>query len=256
MGMIIANNLINNRVIACEITVVKPSSDNKIKNIKYFDDFKKLPKNYQPDLVFIAIKPQESLQILKNFVKSQRFSRNTIFISILAGKKIAFFSEIFGKNAKIIRSMPNLPIEDQQGIFAYHLNQNIKKSEISILNKLFNNFGLAIKLKDENLFDAVTAIFGSGPAYIFYLQEIFVQLAIKAGFASSDAEELVKKLFLGSALMACNSDLNFLQLHKSVTSKKGTTEAALQVLQKDDAAKNLFSQAINQAINKSKDLSR
>lgn len=219
-----------------------------------------LAKNYQADLVFLAVKPQDSEEILKKFFAdgSERkiFHKNTIFISILAGKKIAFFEKIFGANAKIIRSMPNLPIAENTGIFAYFPNKNVSATEEKNLTKIFADFGTLAKLTDEKKFDAVTAIFGSGPAYIFLLQEILTEVAIASGINKDNASELVKELLIGSSLMALNAEKNFQELRQSVTSKGGTTAAALEILQKNSALKKLFEQAIKAAIKRSQELSK
>ncbi|MBM3579369.1 MAG: hypothetical protein FJX34_01185 [Alphaproteobacteria bacterium] len=213
---------------------------------------KKLPKNYQADLVFLAIKPQGSEEILRDFAAQKPFHSKTIFISILAGKRISFFEKIFGAKAKIIRSMPNLPIQEQQGLFPYLCNKNISVAEEKKLGKIFARFGVAFRLRKEYLFDVATAIFGSGPAYIFLLQEILADIAKHYGIKDV---QFVKQLFLGSAVMSCNSNLSLEKLRESVTSKGGTTAAALTVLQKKSALKKLFSDAIATASARSKTLS-
>ena len=152
--------------------------------------------------------------------------------------------------------MPNLPIKESQGIFPYFCNKNIKENEIKFLHKIFNNFGKAFELKEEKSFDIMTAIFGCGPAYIFYLQEILSEIAIKSGIEKEEADSLVRTLFLGSSLMSYNSDLDFSELYKSVTSKGGVTETALEILSKNSALKKLFTKAINSATKKSKSLSK
>ena len=257
MGSILAKNLLEEKTLkAAKIKVIDPSQNNKISQLTYFKTAQDLPKNYQADLVFICIKPQGAKEILSDFSQSKNFKKNTIFISILAGKKIEFFEKIFGKTAKIIRSMPNLPIQDSQGIFSYFPNKNIAATELKKLEKIFQKFGLSFQMQNEKLFDAVTAIFGSGPAYIFLLQEIFAQIATKLGIEKNTSAELIKTLFLGSALMSCNSKSNFSDLRESVTSKGGTTQAALDILQEKSALKNLITNAINAAIERSKELSR
>jgi pyrroline-5-carboxylate reductase len=257
MGSILAKNLVEEKSVkAAQITVLEKSDQNKISGFFYAKNISSLPKNYCADLVFLCIKPQDAEAILKEFSAAKIFSKNTIFISILAGKKIAFFENIFGKKAKIIRSMPNLPIQDSQGVFAYLANKNISQSELKNLAKIFDKFGAAFELKDEKFFDVITAIFGSGPAYIFLLQEIFTEIAINHSIAKDKASQLIQTLLLGSSLMSCNSNLNFSELRESVTSKAGTTEAALKILQKNSALKNLFKEAIDAAIKKSQELSK
>lgn len=255
MGSILLRNLVEeNSVEASQIAVLEKSDKNKIDGISYFKSADKLPKNYRADLVFLCIKPQDSEEVLKELSATKIFHKNTIFISILAGKKIAFFEKIFGKNAKLVRSMPNLPIQYSQGVFAYFLNKNITKAEAKALKEIFNKFGSSFELDDEKLFDVITAIFGSGPAYIFLLQEIFAEMAVSFGIKKDKAAELVKKLFLGSAFMSEFSEENFSQLRESVTSKKGTTDAALEVLQKNAVLKNIFKKAINAAVKRSQKL--
>ncbi|MBP7710596.1 MAG: pyrroline-5-carboxylate reductase [Rickettsiales bacterium] len=254
MGSILAKNLLEQK--AGSIAVLEKSDKNKISGLKYFKTTAELPKTYQADLVFLAIKPQDAKEILTSFSQAKIFSKNTIFVSILAGKKVNFFENIFGKNTKIIRSMPNLPIEDSQGVFSFFANKNITAADSKKLTKIFEKFGTAFELKDEKLFDAATAIFGSGPAYIFLLQEIFTEIAITHKVSKDAASQLVKQLFLGSALMSCNSQLNFADLRESVTSKGGTTDAALQILQKKSALKNLLSDAVAAAAKRSEELSK
>lgn len=257
MGSEIANNLIKrSNFDPKKITVLKKTAENLLPEIKYIRSIADLDRNYKCDLVFIAIKPQDAEKILINFSKEQIFHKNTIFISILAGKKITFFNQFFGAKAKIIRSMPNLPIKESQGIFPYFCNKNVKENEIKFLHKIFNNFGKAFELKEEKLFDIMTAIFGCGPAYIFYLQEILSEIAANSGIKKDEADSLIRTLFLGSSLMSYNSESDFSKLHESVTSKGGVTEAALQVLSKNSSLKKLFKKTINSATKKSKELSK
>lgn len=257
MGSIIAKNLVEENITdATDITVLKKSHSNKIDGFNYIKNTSELSPNYKADLVFIAIKPQDAKEVLTKFSKENIFHKNTIFVSVLAGKKLKFLQNILGTKAKIIRSMPNLPIEYSQGIFAFLANKNITKTEVKNLSKIFDKFGAAIAMKDENSFDSFTAIFGSGPAYIFLLQEIFCDLAVSFGIKKDEANKLVKKLFLGSALMSEFSENNFSELHKAVTSKAGVTDAALKVFQKNSALKKLIEKAIKQAILRSKELSK
>ncbi len=257
MGSILLQNIVEEKsALPSQIKVIKQSDNNCIAKIKYYKKTQDLPKNYQADLVFLAIKPQGCKEILSQFAQDKIFHKNTIFISIIAGKKIEFFEKIFSKNAKIVRSMPNLPIQYSQGIITYFCNKNIKKSELALIKKIFSKFGFSHQLTDEKLFDAATAIFGSGPAYIFLLQEIFSEISKSHKIALNEINSLIKQLFLGSALMSCNSQLEFSELRNSVTSKNGTTQAALEILQKDSSLKKLFKNAITNSVKRSQELSK
>lgn len=248
MGSIILNNLINEKSVkSSKIKIIKKDNQDDLETLK--------KKKYKANLVFLAIKPQDSKKILENFRKSEICDENTIFVSILAGKKIKFFEDIFGSNAKIIRSMPNLAIEESQGIFLYQENKNISQKESLKLNKIFQKFGLAYQIKDEKLFDPLTAIFGSGPAYLFLLQDILSNITNKFKVSKKDSQLLVKQLFLGSALMSCNSKDSFKKLQTKVTSKGGVTQAGIDILENKDSLSNLFNKVIDNATKRSKELS-
>lgn len=255
MGSIIANNIVQNIDFA-EVVAVDPFAKKEISAVKYFEKINEVLSGFKADVVFFAIKPQGSKASILEFVSQNIFHKKTIFISILAGKKIEFFENILGKNKKIIRSMPNLPIEVNQGILPYFCNENIDIEDRKFLQKLFAAFGFSFEIKDEKLFDVLTALCGSGPAYVFLLQEIFSKIAVDFGIDEKDAQKLVKKLFLGSALMAEKSSLNFKELKDSVTSKGGTTEAALNILQDSTKLENLLKEAILRAKEKSEELSK
>jgi len=262
MGSILAEKTLNHQLTILEKSTKKipllSTTKNKHHQPIYIKKLSNLPKNYQADLVFLTIKPQGAKEILTKFhieaTKQHIFHQNTIFISILAGKKLKFFEEILGKKTKIIRSMPNLPIQYSQGIFPYLLNKNIKTSEKKPLEIIFKTFGTSFEIKDENHFNILTALCGSGPAYIFLLQEILTKIAINSGINKKDAVNLVKKLFLGTSLMSENSQNSFTQLKESVTSKAGITESALKTLQKNNSLEKLFTKTIKTAIKKSQDL--
>lgn len=255
MGSVIAKNLIEDAGIkANQIKILKKTEANQIPNLSYIKNTSELDSNYQADLVFIAVKPQVAQEILSEFAQEKILNKNTIFVSILAGKKLEFFEKILGPEAKIIRSMPNLPIEYSQGILPYLSNQNISETELTDSHDLFKGFGLAFHIKDESSFDSLTALFGSGPAYLFLLQEIFTEIALNFGIEEENANKLVKKLFLGSSLMSNFSKENFTSLRESVTSKAGVTDSALKVLQKDNSLKNIFQEAIDAAVKRSKEI--
>jgi pyrroline-5-carboxylate reductase len=259
MGAIIAKNIVSNFKNYENITILKPSKTNAIKGLKYISNISQIEKNYQADIVFITIKPQGSKEILSEFAKQNIFHKNTIFISILAGKKISFFEEIFGSKAKIIRSMPNIAIDFKMGCFTFSSNKNISLKDQENLSQIFRNFGHSFEIKKEDLFGAITSIYGSGPAYIFLLQDIFYKISIDLGIDEYNSKELVKKLFLGSAMMANNmvsskNNFSFKDLKNLVTSKKGTTEAAIKVLEEKSALEKLFESAIKKALKRSGEL--
>lgn len=252
MGSAIINNLLKNRVSASSFLVLKPSDENQIQNIRYIHSYSEIPKNYKADIVFCVFKPQMATEILNNFSKQGIFDEDTIFISVLAGKKIAFFEKILGKEVKLIRLMPNLPITIGEGIFAYFCNSNIRESEILPLLDLM---GKSVKLEKENLMDMVTAVSGSGPAYLFLFAEMVIKSARKIGLSDDVARQIVLQTIYGSAKMMKDSKEDLDQMIKNVASKGGTTEAALEVFNQDNAMQDIINNAINAAYERSKELS-
>ena len=254
MGAIIAKNLIENQDFSSyNFLALKPSESNKINNLSYIDSLEKIPKNYVADIVFICIKPQESKIILEKFAQAKIFHQDTIFISILAGKNLNFFSKIFGSKKQIVRSMPNLGIEVNQGIIPY-IHKNLTAENKKIILSIFLNFGTAFEVEDEKLFHVLTALYGCGPAYIFLMQKIFFDIAISHKIPKEIAESLTKKLFLGSSLLSFESPLDFSKMIENVASKKGVTEASLETLLKDNKLHKLILKATKNGIARSKKL--
>ena len=254
MGAIIAKNLIQNQDFSSyNFLALKPSESNKINNLNYIDSLEKIPKNYVADIVFICIKPQESKIILEKFAQAKIFHKDTIFISILAGKNLNFFSKIFGSKKQIIRSMPNLGIEVNQGIIPY-IHKNLTAENKKIILNIFVNFGTAFEVEDEKLFHILTALYGCGPAYIFLMQKIFYDIAISYKISKKTAYDLTKKLFLGSSLLSFESTLDFSIMIENVASKKGVTEASLETILKDNKLHKLILKATKNGIARSKKL--
>jgi pyrroline-5-carboxylate reductase len=260
MGSAIIKNLLNNGFEYHQFTILKPSKSNIITGVKYISSYQELIKDYQADIVVFAFKPQAAREILLDFsakrIGHKITNSQTIFISILAGKEVNFLEKILGEQSRIIRLMPNLPTLINQGIFGYYSNSNITKSEINSLAKFLNGIGKNFATQDENLMNVVTAISGSGPAYLFLFIRSMIEAAIELGLDKKSAEKLVKQTICGSAKMALQYDEDLESLIESVASKGGTTEAALQVLHKNDQFKNIIFDAIKAAKARSIELSK
>ncbi len=255
MGSAMVKNLIKNGFDPSQIHAVDPSLTH-ITGIKKHKKPEDLNPNFEYDFVFISVKPQIAQEVLKDYKDLPNFSSNTVFVSIMAGKKMKFIRDILGSKIRLVRAMPNLPIVEGEGVFAYIFGSNMKQFQKKNLLKIFEFFGEAIDLENEKYFHDFTAIFGSGPAYIFLLQEMIFNLAGPLKIEKKKLEVLIKKLFLGSALMSSNSSSNFKELCDSVTSKKGTTEAGLDVLKKNDSFQKIMTKTIKAASKRSKELSR
>ncbi len=258
MGGALLSGMLREGISKSRILVVDTNKQKlkELSGIKFLSNFNdKKISNFSPDIIIFAVKPQIIDDIIKVYKK---FSDKSVFVSIIAGKTIGYFEKHLGSKAAIIRSMPNLPSMISQGITVVCANNSVKNSSIKIVMKIFSLVGKSIKIegKDEDLLDAVTAVSGSGPAYLFYLIECMQNAAIKLGLPTDIAEELVVQTVYGSAILAYSSQDKAKILRENVTSPKGTTEAALKVLMDNNHMAKLFEKALHSACKRSKELAQ
>ena len=206
-------------------------------------------------IIILAVKPQvinSVLEQLKNKITSK-----TIIVSIVAGYSISDIRKYVGNNPKVIRTMPNTPAAIGKGMTVLFTEDKLSKDLESIVEKLFDSIGQYSWIMDESLMHIVTAISGSGPAYYYYFTECLSKIAQENGLEKEFADILVKQtLFGSSSLMDFSHGESLSKLRQNVTSPGGTTEAALKILIEDDKLHSLLSSAINNALIKSKSLSK
>ena len=207
------------------------------------------------DYCFIGVKPQ-SLDEIKLKLKGLS-KKNVTFVSMLAGIKINRLEDIIGKDESIVRIMPNLPAEILKGVTAVKENKRVEPKQSKNLALLLEAFGETVKFVEERKFDAVTALSGSGPAYIFLIAELMTEVGINLGLSYDEAFKLVKHTIDGAGSLMVNSSLKPQKLRENVTSPGGTTHEALAVMMnKDNGLPKIFSAAIKAAAQRSKELSK
>ena len=226
------------------LTVIDPFKEGCAKSIE------ELPTIYAPDVVVIAVKPQMLGDVLPPYTKFN----SALFISIAAGVKSDRYLTWLGTRARVSRVMPNLPVLVSQGASAYVLNENCTTADDKVVRDLFEKVGLVEKLAHEDLFDAVTALSGSGPAYVYYLCECLEQAAVELGLDPEFAKRFSKQTIIGAAATLKELPTDASQLRANVTSKGGTTEAALGVLMRDNKLQTLFSTALKAAHKRAQEL--
>ncbi|MEJ5352121.1 MAG: pyrroline-5-carboxylate reductase [Melioribacteraceae bacterium] len=204
------------------------------------------------DVIILAVKPQDFLSVAN--VLSNKINRETLVISILAGIKLELLCKALNHEI-VVRAMPNMPAQYGMGITVYIPSEKTSIHHISTVENLLSTTGRTFMIEDENLMDGVTALSGSGPAYFYYIVMTMIETAKKMGFDESLASLLVKHTMHGAFHVINNSDLDLETLIKKVASKGGTTEAAFEVLKKNNFAE-IFSKAILRAEERSKELSR
>ena len=208
-----------------------------------------------PDIqyCFLAVKPQ-SLETIRPILRYLS-NKSVTFVSMLAGIEIKRIGEYVGTKEAIARIMPNLPAQVFKGVTALIENEFVKKENLFELTSLLESFGVVIRLSGEDKIDVVTAISGSGPAYIFLMAELMINEGIKQGLTDEDANVLAKNTILGAGELMIDTDLEPGKLRENVTSPGGTTQAALlHLMDEKKGLPPILSNAINAAIQRSKQL--
>ena len=208
-----------------------------------------------PAIVLIAVKPQMMGAALPTLQKMG--TGDTLFLSVAAGISIATYADILGPNTPIIRAMPNTPAAIGRGITALIGNAMATPAHMDMAESLLRAVGQTIRLDDESQMDAVTAVSGSGPAYVFHLIETLAAAGVAQGLPPAMALQLAKATVGGAGQLAEDSDDTPAQLRINVTSPNGTTQAALEVLM--DPATGfpaLLNKAVKAAADRSKELAK
>jgi pyrroline-5-carboxylate reductase len=199
------------------------------------------------DFILLALKPQDFASFALEHRSS--FRRGQGVISILAGMTTEKIAKALGQNITIVRAMPNLGAKAGQSMTVICGKD---KKALSFAGALFAGCGEVVTLPEKRL-DLVTAISGSGPAYFFHLMELLTDFGVRQGLSSEVAEVLAVQTGLGAALLAKGSQESCAELRQRVTSKKGTTEAALKTLQRGKFGK-IFQRALQAAMDRSRAL--
>ena len=239
----LARNLKGSEVFVSDYNL-KPNAKLGLRNLKADLKLKELPAS---DFVLLAVKPQDLLELSRQI--KGRISPRSILISIAAGVPLARLVKIFN-HRKTVRSMPNLAIQNGEGIIGWKAH-GLDKKEKAKVRKLLTSVAENFEVKEERLIDAVTAVSGSGPAYFFLLGDALAQAALILGFNKAQADLLAAKTLTGAgAVKMHRPDASFRELIGKIASKKGTTEAALKYFSKkgfNRIVKNAAREAYNRA---------
>jgi len=206
-----------------------------------------------PAVLLIAVKPQMMGDALPDIATFGNGS--TLFVSVAAGTTIAHFEDVLGAASPIVRAMPNTPAAVGKGITAIIGNARVGPVQLDLAESLLAAVGQVVRLTDEEQMDAVTAVSGSGPAYVFHLIETMTAAGIAEGLPESLAAQLAKATVAGAGALAGQAAEDPAQLRINVTSPAGTTAAALEVLMSDaDGFPPLLKRAVAAAANRSREL--
>ncbi len=202
--------------------------------------------------IFLAIKPQEANDVVPRL--KRLIGNHSLVVSIMAGKSIQFISRaIDHKNPGIVRAMPNLPGTIGRGITAAVRNHAVTLDQFELAELLLLGTGKVVWVQ-ESLMDAITAVSGSGPAYTFYLTECLARAGERVGLPSKLAAELAHETVAGSGELLHRSPKDAATLRAEVTSRGGTTEAALKVLEAANGLESLMNRAVAAATKRANEL--
>jgi len=228
-----------------------PAGFEGVSGVSWHQTPEELADEPAPGAVVFAVKPQVIDAVLPGY---RRWARpDTLFVSIVAGKTIAGITRHLGP-AALVRTMPNTPAAIGRGITVACANARVTQTQRALCDKLLAAAGESAWVEDEALLDAVTAVSGSGPAYVFLLIEALAQAAEAAGLPPDLALRLARATVAGSGELARLSDESPAQLREDVTSPGGTTRAALDVLMAEDGLAALIERAVAAAAARSREL--
>lgn len=218
----------------------------------FVDSLDNVPEDFAPDIVMFAIKPQSMDAVVPAY---RRFSDSgTVFLSIAAGTPIRYFEKRLGDDNPVVRAMPNTPAAVGRGVTAAICNPHVLPDARTLCDALLAAVGGVVWVTDEAEIDAVTAVSGSGPAYVFHLVEALTDAGIAEGLSPEAAGTLARATVSGAGELLYQSKESASTLRENVTSPGGTTAAALEVLMADDGLTRLMKRAVASAANRSREL--
>jgi pyrroline-5-carboxylate reductase len=208
------------------------------------------PELQSSDVVLLAVKPQHMRPVAE---KVGPLLHAQLVVSIAAGVRTADLSRWLGGYERIVRAMPNTPALVLCGISALYAGPSVGTAERDGAEKILAAVGTTLWVQQEEQLDAVTAVSGSGPAYVFYFMEALQEAALELGLRADDARRLSLQTFAGAARLAEHSGDDAAVLRERVTSKGGTTERALNSMDGNEL-KRKFVEAVKQAAERSREL--
>ncbi len=203
-------------------------------------------------IIILAIKPQGFDSLLAEM--REHITERHLIVSIAAGISTRYMEKRLWNKSKVIRSMPNFPAQIGEGMTAICKGREVNRTDLSLVCKIFDHVGKTV-IVDEKWMNAVTAVSGSGPAYIFLFMECFMKAARSLGLKESLSRELVIQTLRGSLDLLENQEEDAGVLRERVTSKGGTTQAAMDVFKKGSFEK-IFKDALKAAAKRAKELEK
>ncbi len=253
MASAIIGGMVKSGLYPSEAVIASDKNELTLENVKKEYGIKTTLDNCEAaesEILFLAVKPQFLYDVISEIKKT--ITSDTIIVSIAAGQSIEKIESAFGKKIKLVRVMPNTPAFVGEGMSALSPNNNITPDELSLIEQIFSSLGEA-EVVAEKLMDAVTAVSGSSPAYVFMLIEAMADAAVKAGMPRNQSYTFAAQAVLGSAKMVLKTNIHPAELKDMVCSPGGTTIEAVKVLE-EKGFRSAIMDAMEACIKKSQSL--
>ena len=252
MGFTYAEGIYNGKLAAIEIidkSANRVDYINSLGKMKATDSYEALKT---ADIIFLAVKPQIA-PLVFNEIK-EIINNNQLFVSVMAGTLISTIQKGLDVE-KVIRCMPNLPASIQLGMTTYVGSIKVHKEELDFIGSILKSTGKAFEVENEDMIDNTTGISGSGSAYVFYFMNAMAEAAENIGFNAEQAKTLVAQTFEGAVELYKQNEVSLQEWMDRVTSKGGTTHAALTSFKEDHIAENI-QKGISSCVNRAKELAK
>lgn len=257
MGGAMLEGWLSRGIPASKIAVLEPMPSPELRALLLKHSVRLNPSPtsiHDAQVIIVAIKPQMMTEVLPSLLPLMK--TKPVLLSIAAGKTIASFEAALGKGTSIIRTMPNTPAAIGRGITAMVGNAYVSSVQMELAEELLAATGEVVRVDNEAAVDLVTAVSGSGPAYVFLLAETLAAAGEKAGLPKELAVRLARATVAGSGELMRQSGVDAAILRQNVTSPNGTTHAALQVLMAEDGLQQLMNRAVEAAALRSRELAK
>ncbi|GAK40057.1 pyrroline-5-carboxylate reductase [Paenibacillus urinalis] len=256
MAEAIAKGLIARKVVSSEkITMFNRSNQDRLTELqrKYnvttaADAASKEAALTQADLIILSMKPKDAAESLRYL--GPLLSKRQVVVSVIAGLTIETIQSLLGRTAAVVRTMPNTSSSIGLGATGIAFSPEVTDEDRQIVNTVFEAIG-TITLIEEEQFETLTGISGSGPAYIYYMMEAMVEAGVRGGLTAEQAHDLTVQTVLGAARMVQLTGEAPATLRKNVTSPNGSTQAAIEVM-----AKGHFNETVIAAVQRCAERSR
>lgn len=232
------------------VRIIEPQPAKVPTGFTTLSDPSRIERGFKPGVVLFAVKPQALAEVLPAY---KALASEALMVSIAAGKKTAFYEGLLGP-CRLVRVMPSTPALVGEGASVAVGNAKVTDEDKAVVTRLLESVGTCHWVTDETLMDAVTALSGSGPAFVFYVAECLAAAGEKLGLSKELSIALAVQTIRGSGILASESEQSLEALRQAVTSPKGTTEAGLKLLM-DGKLKKIFEETLAAASKRGKELS-